>query len=111
MKQEWYISINGFKEGPFSPGELKADVRVNPDTLVWKKGFKEWVQIRFIKELEFVFKDEPLSSNHEIGREPLSPKLVDEEGTLTIQQDPFPFLLWILILLLSLIYVLYLLKK
>ncbi len=108
MKQEWYILIDGSKEGPFTPLELKADSRVTPDTLVWKPGFLEWVAIRFIPELKFIFKDEPESKplHEDPNTQPLGSDS-SEQATLTIQEDPSQFFLWILLLILILIYVFY----
>jgi hypothetical protein len=110
VKREWYIFLDNSKQGPFNIKELKKNRRVNPDTLVWKEGFKDWVPIRSIKELREVFEDEN-KPQEKAKIDPLSPDILDEEVTLTMQQDPFQFLLWILILILSLIYVLYLLKQ
>ncbi len=58
LGKEWYCLFQGRKEGPFSVDELKKHPRFTPDTLVWKKGFKEWVRARDVKELDRVFKDE-----------------------------------------------------
>lgn len=109
MKQEWYILMDGRKEGPFTPLELKADSRVTPDTLVWKEGFLEWIAIRFIPELESVFEDEPESKPlHEDSKaQCVNPDASSEQATLTIQEDPSQFFLWILLFILVLTYVFY----
>jgi hypothetical protein len=42
----WYILKNGIKEGPYSDeqlGELIANDYIQPDDLVWKPGFGQWM--------------------------------------------------------------------
>jgi hypothetical protein len=108
MDDEWFILIDSKKEGPFSLQELKEDKRITPDTLVWKEGFKDWIAIRFVSELEDVFKDENVvKSPDEKIPESISTDLMQEQAALTLQQDPSQMILWILILILLLIYLLY----
>ncbi len=113
MKQEWYILIDGCKEGPFTSLELKADSRITPDTLVWKEGFLEWIAIRFVPELKLIFKDEPESKplHEDPSTQPIGSDSSSEQATLTIQEDPSQFFLWILLLILVLIYVFYQLNQ
>lgn len=104
----WFIIVENLQEGPYSLFDLKSDRRFTPDTLVWTKGFKEWTPARFVPEMREIFKDEskpqPLHGpiNHsksDLGKDTLA--------TLTMQQDPHPLLLWILILLTILSFMVY----
>lgn len=108
MDDEWFILINNKKEGPYSFKELKEDKRITPDTLVWKKGLKEWIPIRFVPELADLFKDENVvKPSGSTSSESISADLTQEQATLTIQQEPSPVILWIIILILLLTYLLY----
>ncbi len=108
MKPEWFIIIENHQEGPFSLLDLKRDPRFTPDTLVWKRGFTEWVAARFIAELQQIFKDEPEGEPlHEGTKKITLSPLGQDQATLTMRQDPFQFLLWILLFFLILIYTLY----
>ncbi len=110
MNKEWFILVNGNQEGPYSLRDLKRHPQVTPDTLVWKKGWKEWMAIRFVPELKDVFKDEP-------GTKPLNgkkavPDLSRDQATLTItNQDPFHPYLWLLLIISFVIYLIYMLSK
>lgn len=108
MQKEWYILIEGQKEGPFSLPELKQDPRLTPDTLVWRKGFKDWVAIRFVPELKAVFEDEPESKPLHEEAEPPTPTNLPTEETLAIRQDPPQLFLWIIVLILLILYLFYL---
>jgi GYF domain 2 len=108
-KKEWFIIIENRQEGPYSLLDLKRDHRFTPDTLVWKKGFQEWIPARFVLEMGYIFKDEPQSKAlHEPKR---GKRLADlgkqDQVTLTMHQDPYQLLLWILVLLLILLYTFY----
>jgi len=106
-EKEWFIIVENRQEGPFSLLDLKRNPRFTPDTLVWKKGFKEWTAARDVSEIAEVFKDEipskALHAPHE-GK-PLDSDIGQEnQATLTLQQDPYPLILWILIAVLIIIY-------
>jgi hypothetical protein len=108
MDKIWFMAINGKQEGPYSIEDLKRDSRLTPDTLVWRQGFKKWLPIRFVPELKEIFKDKsegkPL---HEEKK--LKPFTIDSEpATLTLQNDPFQFFLWLLVISLLLFYFFYL---
>lgn len=109
-EKEWFIIVENRQEGPYSLFDLKNDRRFSPDTLVWKKGFKEWVAARNVAEIAEVFKDEPPSQTIQGLRQEktLGSDLGKESQlTLTLQQDPYQFILWILVVLLILIYTYY----
>lgn len=110
MKKEWFVLIDGKQDGPYSLPELKKIPYVTPDTFVWKKGYPEWKQIRFIKELEEVFKDEPESVPTEDRINPKKPlsKIDPDQDVITLQRDPIQFFLWILFIILLIFYLYYL---
>lgn len=98
----WFIQINGVQEGPFSALQLRYDSRVNPDTLVWKKGWKAWVPLREVPELNIIFEDEePLVE----PKKNIFQKMGKEELAISIQRDP-PLLFWVIIILIIFIYLL-----
>lgn len=103
MNRCWFIWLNSKQEGPFSYAELKADERLTPDTLVWKEGMADWAPIRKVPELNNLFKEEELEPEENEEDLSVSP-ITDEEIALPLQDEP-PFLLWLLIALLVLIYV------
>lgn len=106
--KEWFIIIENQQAGPFSLLELKANSHFTPDTLVWKKGFKEWIKARFVPELQQLFKDEIEPRALHEPEEGLESDLGQQsQATLTLQQDPYQFILWILLLLLLIFYTFY----
>ena len=109
MNAEWYILIDGKKEGPFSINQLKKDTKVTPDTLVWKNGFKEWLAIRQVPELADLFKDENvIPGKEENNQDDVSTDLVQQDqAALTLRHDPTQWVLWLLVLILLLVYILY----
>ncbi len=84
MEKIWYIILNGKKEGPYSLQDLQQDVRISPDTLVWKEGFEKWVPIGKVEELKSVF-EEPAEEGEEEPGEALP---AEEEITLQLKEDP-----------------------
>ena len=114
-KKEWYILVHRHQEGPYSLADLKKDSRMTPDTLVWKKGFQEWVPARFVPEIQQIFKDKekkprPLQELHQKEKGELAGE-GPSELTLMMQQDPYQFFLWILLFISLLIYAFYQLSR
>lgn len=111
LKKEWYLLIDTRTEGPFNLDDLRYDIRLTPDTLVWKEGFKEWTPARFVYELSELFKD---ATDIQQGNEDIETGNVSDiepgPATLTLQQDPYQFFLWLIVLLL-LLYISYQLSK
>ncbi len=105
--KEWFIIVEHQQEGPYSLQDLKRDRRFTPDTLVWKKGFQEWIPARFIPEMKLIFKDEPkVKALHESEKgNALESDL--GQATLAMQQDPYQFWLWLLVFLLVILYTFY----
>ena len=57
---EYYVAIDGQQSGPFETKELISLIRdgvITPDSLVWKKGMKNWVKADSVKELERLFEN------------------------------------------------------
>lgn len=113
MEKIWFIQVDGKKEGPFSLEELKKDWRINPDTLVWRKGFKRWMPIRRVRELKKVFED-TTESPKDLG-EILKIKKVEFSGkdTLAIDfnRESPPLLFWILMTIIVVSYLMYRLSE
>lgn len=62
MAQEWYYTHGDRKVGPVSARELKqvaADGTIQPTTLVWTEGMKEWKEARSIKGLAGLWPSSP----------------------------------------------------
>jgi len=54
VSQEWYYSVDGGRQGPVSPAELKklAEAgKISESDLVWKDGMADWVAAKSIKGL------------------------------------------------------------
>ena len=108
--KEWFIIVENQQEGPYNLLDLKRDVRFTPDILVWKKGFQEWTPARFVLEMQKIFKDEPeAKAIHEPDKgNVIKPGLGQQNQViLAMQQDPYQFFLWILVLLLVIFYTFY----
>lgn len=110
MEKIWFIDIDGKAEGPLSILELKRNISITPDTLVWKAGFPKWVKIRNVPELKDVFKDEN-SEDEKCDQENLQKKFKKtpskEELAIDMQRGPSPFLFWLLIATILITYYLY----
>lgn len=50
MQTEYYIIIDGERQGPYAKDALKI-VGVNEDTYVWRSGLPDWVRARELPEL------------------------------------------------------------
>lgn len=107
--KQWFIIVENQQLGPFSLQDLKREPRFTPDTLVWKKDFKEWIEARFVLELQKLFKDDP--DPHSVYQPPQEKgqkgDFHDNQDVLTMQQDPYQFILWVVLLFLILFYTFY----
>jgi hypothetical protein len=106
MIKVWFVLINGKQEGPFAIEDLKGDHRLTPDTLVWKEGFETWVKIREVEELKELFEDH--SETHSTDENDLKDLEKADQNELVLDMqtgiEP-PYFFWILLALISLIYV------
>lgn len=103
MKKIWFIDINGKREGPYSIFDLKRDLRITPDTLVWREGFTKWKKMRDVLELKEVFADEK-SKDKDLNDKGCLITTPREEIILDLRKEP-PYLFWMLIIiLLALLY-------
>jgi hypothetical protein len=120
MEKVWFISIEDNVEGPFSLEDLKKDLRITPDTLVWKEGFTKWLLLKDVPEAADVFKDEvspdsldePVNPASETDHNQLAMpnKLANGELVLPPQAlPPFPF--WIFLIIFLIVYTLYLIQN
>lgn len=107
--KNWFILIDEKKLGPYSLLDLRENPQFTPDTLVCKKGESQWKKARDIEELQEIFDDEPFSKEKDkkIMDHFQTEISTENQATLTLQQDPSQFILWILILLIVLFYSLY----
>lgn len=104
MEKIWFIYIFGRVEGPFTPAELKNDLRLTPETLVWREGFDDWKPIKEVEELHDLFQEERTPPSDEASVDTCSP---EQELALQIQKEP-PFLLfWLMVILLMAGYLIY----
>lgn len=100
----WFININGKREGPFSISDLKRDLRITPDTLVWREGFAEWKKMRDVQELKEVFADEKSKDKEDLNGKGCLLATPRDEIILDLRKEP-PYLFWMMmIILLALLY-------
>ncbi len=106
MSYEWFVMIDGVKQGPFTKIQLRNHPRITPDSLVWRHGFSIWLPIRKIKELEDLYKDipKPSSNQPEEGDGIVSVEASQSPATLTMRFDPFQFFIFAFLVLLLAIF-------
>lgn len=107
--KEWFVIIDHQQEGPYSLWELKAHPRFTPDSLVWKKGLQEWVRARNVPEMRGLFHDDEEEPSEGETSKVCRPKGKGESelAVLTMQQDPYQFVFWLVLILVILFYSLY----
>lgn len=116
MEKVWFIDINGKAEGPFDIDELKKDLRITPDTYVWKDGFDRWIQIRLVPELKEIFEDhkntktdeDDEESDENLKKDEISP---EDEIVLGYREDFPSFFLWLFIVFCLMLYIFYRLQN
>lgn len=113
MEKIWFIRVDGKKEGPFSLEELKHDLRITPDTLVWRKGFRRWIPIRRVRELKKIFEDETESPVDltELVRFKSLEMTGKDTLVLNLTRENPPLLFWILVTILVVSYLVYKLSE
>lgn len=104
MNKCWFIWLNSRQDGPFSYEELEANPALTPDTLVWKEGMSTWTPIKKVPELKNLFKDKGQPPKENLN--PLKTP-VQDEIVLSLDNAEPPFLLWILIAVIILMYVIF----
>ncbi|SCA62434.1 Uncharacterized protein SCG7086_AA_00370 [Chlamydiales bacterium SCGC AG-110-P3] len=110
QSKEWYIQVGTNREGPFSVSELRSDLRITPDTLVWKEGFADWVPIKLVWELRDLFSEVEGEGEGEKKEEPeeeFCARISPEGLVIDMRGEEPPTLMWILVVLLALLYFLY----
>jgi hypothetical protein len=111
MEKIWFIDIDGKAEGPLSILELKRNIYITPDTLVWKSGFPKWIKIRDVPELKDVFKDDHTHDEDDDDKiQNLQKKFKatgKDELVIDMQRGPSSFFFWLLIAAILISYYLY----
>jgi hypothetical protein len=111
MEKVWFIKVDDAEEGPFTPTDLKRHPRITPDTLVRKDGSSQWTPIRYVAELKEIFDDAPLtptltpSEDETLATDAI--QVEKDELLLDCPYDSPPFLFWLLMMLIVLIYTSY----
>ena len=57
---EYYLAINGQRQGTFVSDIVEQKFRngeINGNTLVWKKGLKQWVKLDEMEDFQYLFDD------------------------------------------------------
>jgi len=105
--KQWYIKINGVKEGPYSIADLELDRRFTPDTLVWRKGFKEWLPARRVGPLAEIFKKRKRPKKKKFEGEEYPARLTPDGLVIDARGPPPNFLMWLIIIILLVVYIIY----
>ncbi len=113
MIKEWYIEIDGVKEGPYTLNDLKTHPKLTPDSLVWKMGFIVWTPARNVPELKKIFEDDiPLQREEDLEEDTLisaKKKALsgNDEMTMALRFDPPSFYFLIFIVIIVILYTFY----
>jgi len=90
----WHVVVDGEQVGPITEAEVKDRLRqgkINSDTLVWKEGFADWMQLSTVPELTAILA--------RITRHPVAKPAAREPGRVSssmravesapVESDPF----------------------
>ena len=90
----WHVVVDGEQVGPLTEAEVKDNLRqgkINSDTLVWKEGFADWMQLSTVPELTAILA--------RITRHPVAKPAAREPGRVSnsmrvaesapVESDPF----------------------
>jgi len=90
----WHVVVDGEQVGPLAEAEVKDRLRqgkINSDTLVWKEGFADWMQLSTVPELTAILA--------RITRHPVAKPAAREPGRVSssmravesapVESDPF----------------------
>lgn len=102
MDKCWFLLVKGERFGPFTLAEVRRHPLLKPKILVWKKGYKDWVEARKVPELKDLFEKE----QEEVSDESNKLKVIPPE-VLAVQAPSPNFFMWALIALVMLVYVFY----
>ena len=56
----YYLAIKGQRQGPFGQEEIERKIindEINENTLIWKKGLKQWVKTGEMDEFKHLFEE------------------------------------------------------
>ena len=77
---------------------------MNPNTLVWKEGFKDWIPACYVPELKTLFEEKEEEEEESELKDRLKLKTTSaDDSSLAIEGSNFPFLTYWLIILLILL--------
>jgi hypothetical protein len=74
---EWYVGINGVPVGPIRLSELRSKAAagaITTESLVWRDGFEQWMNLRLFPELVAIVEEGVSSARASLT--PLSPSLM-----------------------------------
>jgi GYF domain 2 len=100
MNKIWYIIFNGQVEGPYSIDDLKKDLRITPDTFVWKEGFDSWKRIKDVLELSPLFQDKDVETQESLADK----EAASLQEELVLEWGEPPNFFWIFIALVIIAY-------
>lgn len=90
---EYYIVLNGVKEGPFALADLKSK-GVTETTLVWKNGLTDWVKANTLPEVMEAITPkpapQPIPAAPQQQPQPASPYQRPAQPTAAPQPQPAP---------------------
>jgi len=93
----WHVVVDGEQVGPLTEAEVKDRLRqgkINSDTLVWKEGFADWMQLSTVPELTAILaritrQPAPKSATREPARPSASMRAVAAPAPSEVEGDPF----------------------
>lgn len=100
-KKVWFLRSGTEQLGPYSKEELGNHPLLTPDTWVWREGFQDWKQVRFVAELEDLFQEEgEEQEKNESTQESISDDVLALNSPIP---PPDPSSIWLLYVLVSLL--------
>lgn len=58
---KYYLAINGKQQGPFGPDVIEKKIstgEIDGDTLIWKKGMRQWAKIESMQDFQHLFSED-----------------------------------------------------
>jgi predicted Zn finger-like uncharacterized protein len=86
----WHVVIDGEQVGPLTDAEVKDRLRqgkINSDTLVWKEGFADWMQLSTVPELSALL---ARITQHPIGKQAVKEPMRATSSARPIATTPVP---------------------
>lgn len=57
---DYYLAISGKRQGPFNNETIEgkiSDGQIDENTLIWKKGLKQWIKLGDMEDFQHLFRD------------------------------------------------------